>query len=71
MLDNKSQKNLSSLPSNYEVMTEEERNEWTSALAQEILEKFRQQKGKARRGLSCLKGGSTWWNRLQTQMCSG
>jgi hypothetical protein len=45
MPDNKSQKNLSSLPSNYEVVTEEERNEWTSALAQEILEKFRQQKG--------------------------
>jgi hypothetical protein len=45
MTDKKNHKNLSSLPSNYEEMTTEERAEWTKALGEAILEKFRQQRG--------------------------
>ena len=40
----KNQKNLTSLPSNYEEMTTEEKAAWTKGLGQEILAKFRQQK---------------------------
>jgi len=42
--DPKNQKNLTSLPSNYEEMTTEEKAAWTKGLGQEILAKFRQQK---------------------------
>jgi hypothetical protein len=42
--DPKNQKNLTSLPSNYQEMTPEEKAEWTKGLGQEILAKFRQQK---------------------------